>query len=36
LGLFLSRAAIERLGGQVKLETHPEGGSVTTVILVLA
>lgn len=33
LGLFLSRAAIERLGGQVKLESHPEGGTVTTVIL---
>lgn len=35
LGLFLSRAAIERLGGQVKLESHPDGGSVTAVILAL-
>jgi len=33
LGLFLSRAAIERLRGQVRLEPHPDGGTVTMVIL---
>jgi len=35
LGLFLSRAAIERLGGQMHLEAHPEGGTIATVMLVV-
>jgi len=35
LGLFLSRAAIERLGGQIRLEPCPEGGCLTTVILAI-
>jgi len=33
LGLFLSNAAIERLGGQVTLNKQPQGGTLTTVIL---
>jgi len=36
LGLFLSRAAIERLGGQLKLESRPEGGTITTVVLTMS
>lgn len=35
LGLFLSRAVIERLGGQLRLESHPDGGTLVTIILVL-
>ena len=33
LGLFISNAAIERLGGQVVLEVHPDGGTLATVTL---
>jgi len=33
LGLFVSNAAIERLGGQVTLGRHPQGGTLTTVTL---
>lgn len=33
LGLFLSNAAIERLGGRVTLESQPEGGTLATIIL---
>lgn len=33
LGLFLARAAVQRLGGRVTLEPHPRGGTLTTVIL---
>jgi two-component system sensor histidine kinase RegB len=31
LGLFLSNATIERLGGQVMLQEHPDGGILTTI-----
>jgi len=33
LGLFVSNAAIERLGGKVTLDKHPQGGTLTTVTL---
>jgi two-component system sensor histidine kinase RegB len=33
LGLFLSNATIERLGGRVMLQAHPEGGTLTTITL---
>ena len=33
LGLFLSHAAIERLGGRVSLSAHPDGGTLATVTL---
>jgi two-component system sensor histidine kinase RegB len=33
LGLFVSNAAIERLGGSVTLNKHPGGGTLTTVTL---
>jgi two-component system sensor histidine kinase RegB len=33
LGLFLSNASIERLGGKVMLRSHPDGGTVTTITL---
>jgi two-component system sensor histidine kinase RegB len=33
LGLFLSNAAIERLGGQIQLAAHSEGGTFTTIVL---
>jgi two-component system sensor histidine kinase RegB len=33
LGLFIANAAIERLRGKVTLQEHPQGGTVTTVIL---
>jgi two-component system sensor histidine kinase RegB len=33
LGLFLSNATIERLGGQVILQSHAEGGTLTTITL---
>jgi two-component system sensor histidine kinase RegB len=36
LGLFLSNATIERLGGKVMLQAHPEGGTLTTVTLPFA
>ncbi len=35
LGLFLSRAAIERYQGNVSLENHPGGGALTTLCLPL-
>jgi len=31
LGLFLTHATIERIGGSIQLENHPEGGSITHV-----
>lgn len=31
LGLFLSNATLERLGGSVRIENRPEGGACTTV-----
>ncbi|MCB1704906.1 MAG: HAMP domain-containing histidine kinase [Halioglobus sp.] len=33
LGLFLSNATIERLGGRVMLQSHTDGGTLTTVTL---
>ena len=33
LGLFLSNATIERLGGRVMLQSHAEGGTLTTITL---
>lgn len=36
LGLFLSNATVERLGGEVMLKSHPGGGTVTTLTLPLA
>lgn len=33
LGLFLSNATIERLGGQVMLQAHKDGGTLTTIML---
>lgn len=36
LGLFLSNATVERLGGKVMLEPHLDGGSLTTVALPIA
>ncbi len=36
LGLFLSNATIERLGGKVLLQSHADGGTLTTVTLPLA
>jgi two-component system, sensor histidine kinase RegB len=33
LGLFLSNATIERLGGQVVLQAHADGGTLTTITL---
>ncbi len=36
LGLFLSNATVERLGGRVTLESHPGGGTITTVTLPVA
>lgn len=36
LGLFLSNATVERLGGKVMLESHPDGGTNTTVTLPIA
>jgi two-component system sensor histidine kinase RegB len=33
LGLFLSNATIERLGGQVGMQPHPAGGTLTTITL---
>lgn len=33
LGLFLSNATIERLGGQVVMQPHPDGGTLTTITL---
>jgi two-component system, sensor histidine kinase RegB len=36
LGLFLSNATIERLGGKVMLQSHSGGGTLTTVTLPLA
>ena len=33
LGLFLSNASIERLGGKVMLQSHAGGGTLTTVTL---
>ncbi|MEZ5571472.1 MAG: ATP-binding protein [Halioglobus sp.] len=33
LGLFLSNATIERLGGKVMLQSHPQGGTLTTIRL---
>lgn len=35
LGLFLTRAAIERYGGEVSLARHPHGGTLTTLTLPL-
>ncbi|MCB1701266.1 MAG: sensor histidine kinase [Halioglobus sp.] len=35
LGLFLSNATVERLGGKVMLQSHPDGGTTTTVTLPL-
>ena len=33
IGLFLSHAAAERLGGQIRLFNHPEGGTLATLQL---
>ncbi len=33
LGLFLSNATIERLGGRVMLQSHTDGGTLTTITL---
>ncbi|WIO73541.1 ATP-binding protein [Porticoccaceae bacterium LTM1] len=33
LGLFLSRSTLERLGGEVIIRNHPEGGAETRIIL---
>jgi two-component system, sensor histidine kinase RegB len=33
LGLFLSNASIERLGGRVGIQAHPAGGTLTTITL---
>lgn len=33
LGLFLSNATVERLGGEVTLQAHPGGGTLTTITL---
>jgi two-component system sensor histidine kinase RegB len=33
LGLFLSNATIERLGGRVGVQAHPTGGTLTTITL---
>ncbi len=33
LGLFLSNATIERLGGQVMLQAHADGGTLTSIAL---
>lgn len=35
LGLFLSHATIERLGGEIHLENQPKGGAMVTIILPL-
>ncbi len=35
LGLFLTHATIERIGGSIRLENHPGGGSVTQVSIPL-
>jgi two-component system, sensor histidine kinase RegB len=35
VGLMLSQASINRLGGSVTLQNHPEGGTVTTVSMPL-
>ncbi len=31
LGLFLTHATIERMGGSIQLENHPQGGSITQI-----
>lgn len=36
LGLFLARASIERLGGQLQLADHPQGGVQAVVVLPVA
>lgn len=36
LGLFISHAAVNRLGGSIKLHTHPEGGTVSELRLPVA
>ena len=35
LGLFLTHATIERIGGSIRLENHPEGGSITQICIPL-
>ena len=35
LGLFLTHATIERIGGSIELENHPGGGSITRVCIPL-
>jgi len=35
LGLFLTHATIERIGGSIRLDNHPEGGSITRVCIPL-
>ena len=35
LGLFLTHATIERIGGSISLENHPQGGSLTQVSIPL-
>jgi two-component system sensor histidine kinase RegB len=36
LGLFLARTVVERLEGELKLESHPNGGTLATVRLPIA
>ena len=35
LGLFLTHATIERIGGSIQLKNHPQGGSITKVCIPL-
>ncbi|MFT5711578.1 MAG: two-component system sensor histidine kinase RegB [Halioglobus sp.] len=35
LGLFLTHATLERIGGSITLDNHPEGGSMTRVFIPL-
>lgn len=35
LGLFLTHATLERIGGSIALDNHPEGGSMTRVFIPL-
>ena len=35
LGLFLTHATLERIGGSITLDNHPEGGSITRVFIPL-
>ncbi len=36
IGLFLTHATLERIGGSISMENHPEGGSITRVSIPLA